>query len=65
MQLQELYQLLAALDNKRKEHAVVFDALTKQLWQEGFSLYWDDENERYCVYPIPISLTGSDKKHDE
>jgi hypothetical protein len=51
MSLQEIKEKLRALmDLPFNERREPVNTLEEQLTKDGLGLYWDDSNERYCIY---------------
>lgn len=57
--LSEITPLLRDLYEKRKAQSDAFIAVNRVLRPHGFSLYWDDTEERYCIYALPQLLDGT------
>ncbi len=63
--LNQLVPLLRDLNEKRKAQYDAFIAVNRLLRMDGFSLYWDDTEERYCMYALPQLLDGTYQTRDE
>jgi hypothetical protein len=62
MSLQEIKRILKeVIKEPLRDRSLFIKPLERSLNKEGFGLYWDDSNERYCIY----LLEEADKERNQ
>lgn len=57
--LRGILPLMRELNKKREELNEAFIAVNRVLRRDGYTLYWDDSEEHYSIYPLPQALDGT------
>lgn len=63
--MQELIPYFADLIKKHKVYQDAFIELDNKAREHGFTLYWDDETERFSLSPLPRLLEEASKTKQE